>query len=262
MTHPPAPASEATFSVVIPCRNDAELLERCLTSFAAQLRPADEVIVVDNASTDHTRQIALRHGARVVDEPRRGITWATKAGFDAADGDILVRVDADVHVAPDYLQKLQEVWHAATTAPGRRVVGVTGSARFDVAGVAGKIASSAYLGAYRASVGSALGHHPLYGTNCSIRADWWARVRDEVDFSDTLVHDDMHLSFAVGEEETVWFQPDLVVGMDDRALRGIRQITVRFYRGFYTMVRNWRDHPPHRRLARRGRLGQTLKEAM
>jgi glycosyltransferase involved in cell wall biosynthesis len=262
MTRPPAPICGATFSVVIPCRNDAELLDRCLNSFAAQLRPADEIIVVDNGSTDHTRQVALRHGARVVDEPRRGITWATKAGFDAAVGDILVRVDADVHVAPDYLQKLQAVWHAATAAPGRRVVGVTGSARFDLDGVVGEIASSAYLGAYRASVGSALGHHPLYGTNCSIRADWWARVRDEVDFSDTLVHDDMHLSFAVGEDETVWFQPDLVVGMDDRALRGLRQIAVRFYRGFYTMVRNWRDHPPHRRLARRGRLGQALKEAM
>lgn len=262
MTHHSARTDGPTFSVVIPCRNDAELLDRCLASFAAQLRPADEIIVVDNASTDHTRQVALRHGARVVDEPREGITWATKAGFDAAVSDVFVRVDADVHVEPDYLQKLQDVWQAADSSPGRRVVGVTGSARFDLDGPAGDFASSAYLGAYRASVGSALGHHPLYGTNCSIRADWWARVREDVDFSDTLVHDDMHLSFAVGEDETIWFQPDLVVGMDDRALRGIRQIIVRFYRGFHTMVRNWRDHPPHRRLARRGRLGKTLKEAM
>lgn len=260
--HPPPPPADPTFSLIIPCLNDADLLDRCLRSFTTQHYPAAEIIVVDNGSTDHSRSVAVHHGARLVNEPRRGITWATRAGFEAAHGSIYVRVDADSHVTPDYLHQLAATWRAAERAPGRRVVAVTGSARFDLPGRRGDIASALYLGAYRATVGAALGHHPLYGTNCSIRADWWEQVRGDVDFSDPLVHDDMHLSFAVRADETVWFQPDLVVGMDDRALRGTAQLGRRFYRGFYTMVRNWRKHPPYRRLAHRGVLGDRLKEKM
>ncbi|NLF92064.1 MAG: glycosyl transferase family A, partial [Corynebacterium marinum] len=59
-----------------------------------------------------------------------------------------------------------------------------------------------------------------------------------------------------------WFQKDLVVSMDDRALHGIRQVAVRFHRGFYTVLRNWRKHPPHRRLAQRGLLGTRLREVL
>ena len=44
-------------------------------------------------------EVARRGGARVVTEPRRGITWATQAGFNAATGDILVRTDADILAA-------------------------------------------------------------------------------------------------------------------------------------------------------------------
>lgn len=249
-----------TLSLVIPCLNDAPLLERCLASFTSQTVLPEEIIVVDNGSTDNSAEIAIAAGARVIEEPRRGITWATQTGFNAAGGDILLRVDADTEVGPGFVAKLHQTWKAASSSPGRRVVGVTGSARFDLPGARGRIASKLYLGAYRWSVGSALGHRPLFGTNFSILNDWWREVRDNVDFSDTFVHDDMHLSFAVRENETIWFQADLVVAMDDRALRGAQQLLVRFHRGFHTIRVNWRPHPPHRRLAQRGLLGQRLYE--
>lgn len=262
MSDAPVSAGRPALSVIIPCLNDAQLLDRCLLSLRAQTITPAEIMVVDNGSTDDSAAVARRHGARVVDEPRRGITWATKAGFDAAEGDVLMRIDADVELAPDYLERVRDIWRRAATSPGRRVVGMTGSARFEIPGRAGDIATAAYLGAYRRSVGLALGHQPLFGTNYSIRADWWASVRDEVDMSDTYVHEDMQLSFAVREDETIWLQRDLVVAMDDRALHGVRQIAVRFRRGLYTIVRNWRTHPPHRRLARRGLLGSRMQEVL
>lgn len=262
MNNPADPEGSTTVSLIIPCLDDAVLLQRCLASFARQSVLPDEIIVVDNGSTDNSAQIAREAGVRVVTEPRRGITWATRAGFDAAGGDILLRVDADVEAGPDFIAGLRRAWRAAAGSTGRRVVGVTGSARFQLPGLAAGITSFLYLGAYRKSVGSALGHHPFFGTNYSIRADWWREVRGTVDFSDTYVHEDMHLSFAVRAHETVWFQPDLMLSMDDRALRGLRQILVRFHRGVHTILVNWRTHPPHRRLAQRGLLGPHLGEVL
>ena len=249
-------------SIVIPCLDDADLLDRCLTSLAAQTVLPDEVIVVDNGSTDHTAEVAEQHGARLVTESRRGITWATRAGFDAAEGDVLARIDADVHAPRDYLAKLHAAWNAADASPGRRVVGVTGVARFEVPGRRGDLASAAYLGAYRRSVGSALGHHPLFGTNYSLRADWWRSVRDDVDSADTFSHEDMQISFQVRADETVWFQPDLTLDMDARPLSGMGQMITRFRRGMHTILRGWKHHPPHRRLASRGVLGPRVQKAV
>lgn len=252
-----------TLGVVIPCLNDGALLRRCLAAFAAQTKPADEIIVVDNGSTDDSATIAAEFGARVVGEPRRGITWATRAGFDASTCDVMLRTDADVAPAPDFVAKLHASWDAADANSGpehgqREVVGVTGSGRFELPGMRGRLSTALYLGAYRASVGSALGHQPFFGTNYSIRGSWWDDVRDGVDFSDVEVHEDMHLSFAVRPHETVWFQPDLVLDMDPRALVGARQVIRRFRRGAHTIRVNWRDQNPPRRLGARGLLPKAL----
>lgn len=251
-----------SISVIIPCRNDADLLRRCLASFAEQEVPADEIIVVDNGSTDETVEVAEAAGVRVVSESRPGITWATRAGFDAATGDILVRTDADVVAPADYIRRLRAAWAAADASDGRHVVGVTGSARFEIPGRFGDFASTCYLTAYRRCVGAALGHYPLFGTNYSVRASWWERIRDDVDSADTESHEDMQLSFHVRPDETVWLQDDLMLDMDDRALRGTRQMVRRFRRGFHTILRAWRHEGPHKRLAARGLLGDSIREAL
>ena len=54
----------ATISVVIPTRNDADMLAVCLAALAGQTRPADEIVVVDNASTDNTAAVCAAAGAR------------------------------------------------------------------------------------------------------------------------------------------------------------------------------------------------------
>ncbi|MGE3194498.1 MAG: glycosyltransferase family 2 protein, partial [Microbacteriaceae bacterium] len=71
-------------SVVIPVRNDAAMLATALESLGAQHRPPDEIVVVDNGSSDQSAEVALAAGARVVPQPVRGIPSAASTGYDAA----------------------------------------------------------------------------------------------------------------------------------------------------------------------------------
>jgi glycosyltransferase involved in cell wall biosynthesis len=86
-------------SVVIPCLNEEEHIEECVTRALDALRDADlkgEVIVADNDSDDRSAERAAAAGARVVNEPRRGYGSAYLAGFAAAQGEYIVMLDADL----------------------------------------------------------------------------------------------------------------------------------------------------------------------
>lgn len=86
-------------SVVIPCLNEAENIELCVTTAREVLAKSGidgEVLVVDNASEDDSAALATAAGARVVHEPRRGYGSAYLAGFAAARGRYIVMADADL----------------------------------------------------------------------------------------------------------------------------------------------------------------------
>jgi glycosyltransferase involved in cell wall biosynthesis len=90
---------ELIVSVVIPCLNEAETIEACVTAAHAVLTEhglAGEVIVADNGSTDGSAELAEDAGALVVHEPRRGYGSAYRAGLAAARGKYIVMLDADL----------------------------------------------------------------------------------------------------------------------------------------------------------------------
>jgi hypothetical protein len=102
-------------SVVIPCLNEAENIQECVTRAKRVLDEAGiagEVIVADNASDDGSPELAKSAGAMVVHEPRRGYGSAYLAGFAAARGDYVVMADADLTYdwseIPQFVKKLDE----------------------------------------------------------------------------------------------------------------------------------------------------------
>ena len=87
-----------TLSFVVPAYNEERYLPDCLRSILKETagRHDVEIIVVNNASTDRTRDVALTFpGVRVVDEPRKGLPHARQAGFLASSGRLIANVDSD-----------------------------------------------------------------------------------------------------------------------------------------------------------------------
>lgn len=103
---------ELTRSVIVCAHNEAGYLAACLYSLLAQSRPPDEIIVVNNASTDATGDVAARvPGVRVIDEPQRGLVVARETGRRVATGDILVYVDADCRAPFQWLERIERRFH-------------------------------------------------------------------------------------------------------------------------------------------------------
>ncbi len=107
-------------TAVIPTWNRRDLLLNLFESLAAQTRRFDEIIVVDNGSTDDSADLAERAGAKVLRLGRNmGFAAAVNRGIEAADADWVAILNNDVTVEPDWLEKLLAVPEDAWFASGK-----------------------------------------------------------------------------------------------------------------------------------------------
>jgi len=97
-------------SIVIPTLNEEINLGVCLTCIHEGLIQPVEVIVADALSADHTREIAVQHGARVVDNPLRHAAGGRNAGIAVAKGELIVFTDADCRPRPDWLLRIVQAF--------------------------------------------------------------------------------------------------------------------------------------------------------
>lgn len=233
-------------SVVIPVRDDAAQLAGCLAALARQRVAPVEVVVVDNVSCDGSAAVATAHGARLVHEPAVGIAPAAAAGYDAAAGDILARLDADSRPPIDWVERI-----AATFARHSDAAAVTGGGEFyDLPGRVGTAVARLYLGTYHLLGYAATANYVLWGSNMAVRREVWWQIRDGVHRWDPDIHDDMDLSFALGSARIVRVR-SLVVGVSARSVRGATQMRRRFRRAFHTLRLGWVGAPPWQRWATR-----------
>jgi lipopolysaccharide/colanic/teichoic acid biosynthesis glycosyltransferase/glycosyltransferase involved in cell wall biosynthesis len=132
-------------SIIIPARNASDTLSDCLAAISAQegMEHPFEVIIVDDGSTDDTRQIARGYEARVVALDGRGPAAARNAGAQNARGEILAFTDADCQPARDWLLRLTQPF----VDPG--VVGVRGVYRTHQQGWMPRFVQQEYAFKYR-----------------------------------------------------------------------------------------------------------------
>lgn len=105
-------AAMPRFSILIPARNEENLLPGCLESIKAAAEPFPaqvEIIVALNRCTDRTEQIALEYGANVVYEDGRNLAKIRNAAAKAATGDSIVTVDADSRMTANMLLEIDRL---------------------------------------------------------------------------------------------------------------------------------------------------------
>jgi glycosyltransferase involved in cell wall biosynthesis len=96
-----------SITIIIPCLNEEQGIEKVLRAMPEFV---DEVIVVDNASTDRTSDVARSLGAKVIREDVRGYGRAYKRGFAVATGDLIITLDGDHSYPVDALSYLIEAF--------------------------------------------------------------------------------------------------------------------------------------------------------
>jgi glycosyltransferase involved in cell wall biosynthesis len=223
-------AATLTVSVVIPVRNDAEPLARCFRALAAQTVAPDEVIVVDNGSTDDSAAVARRAGATVVAEDEQGIGAAASRGYDAATGDLILRLDTDSVPSPVWIAQVVQAFEededlGALSGPGEFL---------GLPWPLGRLATAAYMGIYFTILGAIIGRAPLFGSNLAMRRTVWRAVSAEVHRHDTGVHDDLDLSLHLAPRFRTRLDRSLVVRMSARPLLSASGMFERLQRAVHT----------------------------
>lgn len=201
-----------TISIIIPVYNEVEQLGACLQAIAAQTILPDEVIVVDNNSTDGSERLAASYPfVKLLHEPRQGVVYARTRGFNAARGDIIGRIDADTMLPPDWIENVLSIFEDST------ISAVSGAAHyydFALAGVADAI--DAHL-RYRLSA-KLKDSNFLWAANMAMRRDDWLAVRGRLCLRGHM-HEDFDLAIHLQELGLkVIYDEGLLAGVSSRRI--------------------------------------------
>jgi glycosyltransferase involved in cell wall biosynthesis len=225
-------------SVVIPAYNEEKLLGKCLKSLKNQTEKPFEIIVVDNNSTDKTAEIAKKMGARVIEEKQQGISFSRNAGFDAAKGGIIARIDADTTAPTNWLERIKK----DIEVDGYDVV--FGPAYYlDLP----KQIQISHLPAivFFEAINALWKHHMLLGLNMALTKTAWKKVRKEVCMDNKLVHEDLDIGIHLWKYAKIKFDKNLLVTSSIRRFKSPQSQLEYTQRFFKTLKSHDLIHLPH-----------------
>lgn len=134
------PAPRPRIAVIVCAHNEQSYIEPCLRALVSQSRPPDEILVVDNASSDRTAQVASSvAGVRVIREDRKGLVIARDTGRRATTADLLLYLDADCRAPRHWVARIERCFLARPA-----LLALSGSYRFYDWHLAGRLLIRAY----------------------------------------------------------------------------------------------------------------------
>ncbi|OSC37531.1 glycosyltransferase [Mycobacterium decipiens] len=209
----------SSVTIVIPAYNEERFIAKCLESCIDQTSAPDEIIVVNNKSTDDTVSIVRRIQAenphidiRLLEQSTfQGIAPTRNCGFDDARSEVIGRIDADSIVANDWVATIRQCFAdpAIDAATGPVVY-------YDMPlrGPVFKLDDTVRQRMHR----KAKDQRFLLGANMALRASAWRAVRHltRLDLEDRL-HEDIDLAVTLFKNNfEILYEPALVAGMSGR----------------------------------------------
>jgi glycosyltransferase involved in cell wall biosynthesis len=212
-------AQQPSVTIVIPAYNEERFIGKCLESCINQTSAPDEIIVVNNKSTDDTASIVRRYqqqaphlDIQLLDQSRyQGLAPTRDHGFDHARCDVFGRIDADTVIPPQWVEKVRRCFEDP-----------------DVDAASGPIAIyDLPLRGFLFWVDSTLRHNLhkhvkterfLLGCNMAIRATAWKGVRLQTQLDpEVRLHEDIDLALTLFKNDfEISYEPAMVAAISGR----------------------------------------------
>ncbi len=222
-----------TLSLVIPVYNEEHHLRLCLEAIAEQSVMPDEVIVVDNNSTDNTTNIALSYPfVRLLKEKEQGVTYARNRGFRAAKSDLIGRIDADTVLNTDW------VANAKAVLADPKIMAATGPMHwYDMPLSPGNYLLEHF---FKLIVYKYDGDYPfLLGANMILRRSAWRKICNDL-CNDSAVHEDSDLAIHLFSNDLeISYAKELVAGA---SARRFDDSPTKFYKYIVRQNTSYRKH--------------------
>jgi glycosyltransferase involved in cell wall biosynthesis len=192
-------------SVVIPAYNEGARIKNCLDSLLKQLRIPDEIIVVNNNSTDNTADIVGTYkNVTLITEKEQGIIPARNAGFDLASGDVIARCDADTILPDNFIKNIEEDFLKDSS-----VVAVSMPVTFYDMPVVNRMKFLYYP--YMFIPRLLIGHYSLVGPGMAVKKSAWKKIRKELCTDPTQVHEDVDVSMHIKKHGEIYHDRNILV---------------------------------------------------
>lgn len=212
----PGSGSGPSVAIVIPAYNEERFIGRCLESCLRQTSPPDEIIVVNNRSTDDTRRIVRRFQAenpavdiRLLDQDAcQGIAPTRNHGFDNVRSTVIGRIDADSMIADDWVETIRRQFQDPAVSA---VTGPVWYYDMPLQQPVFRLDRAVRDRLHR----NAKDQRFLFGSNMAIRTSAWQAVRHltQLDPEDRL-HEDIDLALTL-------FKNNLEIEYDASLLAGV-----------------------------------------
>ena len=183
---------QLTLSIIVPAYNEEHHLKACLDSIAKQTVKPDEVIVVNNNSSDKTIRLAKKYPfVKLLSEAKQGVVFARDRGFNAAKSQLIGRIDADTILPLDWVERVHQFYAYSE----HQQSGLTGGCYFynmRIPRVQGWFQGQIAFRYNRLL----MGHYIFFGSNMVLPRSIWLKVRYKL-CHDIDVHEDLDLAIHV-----------------------------------------------------------------
>ncbi|GAB4219179.1 MAG: glycosyltransferase family A protein [Candidatus Microgenomates bacterium] len=205
-----------TVSVIIPVYNEEKYIKNALESLVNQDEKADEVIVVDNNCTDKTIEIVEKFKTKlplkVIKEKKQGIAYSRNTGFNKANGDILVKFDADGKLPKNWIKQVKKIF-----SKNKKIVAYSNHFYlYDMKFINRWIFPSLV---YQFFFKVLSGYGVLLGPAFAIKKSIWKKIKNEVCIDDNKVHEDIDITIHLSFFGDIYIDKDVIIDISSRRIK-------------------------------------------